>query len=70
MTTAVITIAAGRHQHLWAQQRGLALGDRRPDVYVAVAMGDPQVGPRTVDGPLTGTGEPVSSWARAAGRPS
>lgn len=56
MRTAVITIAAGRHRHLWAQQRGLALGDRRPDVYVAVAMGDPQVGPLTVDGPLAGSG--------------
>lgn len=69
MTTAVITIAAGRHQHLWAQQRGLALGDRRPDVYVAVAMGDPQVGPRTLDGPLTGTGALVLPVELAAGGP-
>ncbi|MEW2166655.1 galactosyltransferase-related protein [Streptomyces sp. NPDC007084] len=41
MRTAVITLAAGRHDHLRRQQAGLAAGTRQPDEYVVVAMDDP-----------------------------
>jgi len=41
--TAVITIVAGRHRHLSAQQLALAAGQLRPDLIVVVAMGDPGV---------------------------
>ena len=37
----VVTIAHGRHHHLRAQHATLARAERRPDVYVIVAMGDP-----------------------------
>ncbi|MEO9325401.1 galactosyltransferase-related protein [Nocardioides sp. C4-1] len=37
----VVTIAHGRRGHLDAQHRSLALGRRRPDHYVVVAMDDP-----------------------------
>lgn len=37
---AVVTIAHGRHHHLAGQHRSLALGSRRPDVYVVVSMND------------------------------
>lgn len=56
MTTAVITIVAGRHDHLLAQQRGLLLGTRHPDLYVVVAMGDPLALQLTAAGPLAGSG--------------
>jgi hypothetical protein len=56
MTTAVITIVRGRHEHLYAQQRGLALGRRRPDLYVVVGMGDPVATGNTGTGPLAGSG--------------
>lgn len=39
----VVTIAHGRHHHLAAQHRSLALGSRRPDLYTVVAMGDPLI---------------------------
>lgn len=39
----VVTVVHGRHEHLRAQQQTLAGGDARPDVYVVVAMGDPDV---------------------------
>lgn len=42
-STAVITIARGRHGHLAGQLWGLARQVRQPDVYVAVAMGDPTI---------------------------
>ncbi|WP_420121713.1 glycosyltransferase family 2 protein [Nakamurella sp.] len=54
--TAVITIARGRHRHLFGQQRGLRLGGRRPDVYVVVGMGDPVAAASGAAGPLAGTG--------------
>ncbi|MGW6714461.1 glycosyltransferase family 2 protein [Streptomyces globisporus] len=44
MRTAVITPAAGRHQHLTLQHRGLAAGSHTPDRYVVVAMDDPELG--------------------------
>ena len=40
MSTAVVTIAHGRHEHLRLQQRSLAAG-ARPDLWVLVAMDDP-----------------------------
>ena len=56
MTTAVITIVSGRHDHLRNQQRGLRSGTRLPDHYVVVAMDDPAALQVTVDGPLAGSG--------------
>ena len=56
MTTAVITIVAGRHDHLLAQQRGLLLGTRVPELYVVVAMGDPLALQLTAAGPIAGSG--------------
>src|SRR5664279_4907347 len=56
MTTAVITIVSGRHDHLRNQQRGLRAGTQRPAHYVVVAMGDPQALQLTADGPLAGSG--------------
>ncbi|MFJ1589295.1 glycosyltransferase family 2 protein [Kitasatospora albolonga] len=44
MRTAVITLAAGRHRHLTLQHRGLAAGSHVPDLYVVVAMDDPDLG--------------------------
>lgn len=41
MSTAVVTIAHGRHDHLRRQQRSLATGSVPPDDVVVVAMGDP-----------------------------
>lgn len=52
MTTAVITIVAGRHRHLRNQQRGLRAGTRLPDHYVVVAMDDPEAIALTLAGPL------------------
>ncbi|MCW2793168.1 MAG: Sugar transferase [Nocardioides sp.] len=40
MTTAVVTIAHGRHGHLRLQHRSLSTGTMLPDSYVVVAMGD------------------------------
>lgn len=40
---AVVTIAHGRHAHLDAQHESLALGSRRPDLYLVVAMDDPEI---------------------------
>ncbi|WP_344303113.1 glycosyltransferase family 2 protein [Nocardioides bigeumensis] len=40
MTSAVVTIAHGRHDHLLAQHGSLAMGSRVPDLYVVVAMDD------------------------------
>jgi GT2 family glycosyltransferase len=40
VSTAVVTIAHGRHDHLRLQQRSLAAGTR-PDLWVLVAMADP-----------------------------
>lgn len=54
MTTAVVTIAAGRHDHLRAQEAGLRSGTAQPDVRVIVAMGDPDVPGATVVVPVDG----------------
>ena len=47
---AVVTIARGRHAHLDRQHLSLAAGSRLPDDYVVVAMDDPAIDARTVDG--------------------
>ncbi|GAB2465109.1 glycosyltransferase family 2 protein [Jatrophihabitans fulvus] len=38
----LVTIAAGRHDHLRLQLRGVSVG-ARPELHVVVAMGDPQI---------------------------
>jgi len=43
VTTAVVTLAHGRHAHLEAQRRSLQAGSRRPDLYVVVAIDDPWI---------------------------
>lgn len=43
MTTAVITIAHGRHDHLALQEAGLRICDPAPDLRVVVAMDDPEL---------------------------
>jgi N-acetylglucosaminyl-diphospho-decaprenol L-rhamnosyltransferase len=40
-TTAVVTLAHGRHDHLRLQHRSLCAGGALPDLYVVVAMDDP-----------------------------
>ena len=52
MSTAVITIAHGRHDHLVAQHRSLVAGSTLPDEYVVVAMDDPDLLGWCPDGPL------------------
>ena len=52
--TAVITIAAGRGVHLRNQQRALAAAAVLPDLYVLVAMDDPDAIAATEAGPLAG----------------
>jgi len=39
----VVTTAHGRHQHLRLQHRSLAASTRRPDIYVVVAIDDPDL---------------------------
>ncbi|MYS09939.1 glycosyltransferase family 2 protein, partial [Streptomyces sp. SID6041] len=41
MRVAVITLVAGRHQHLTLQQQGLAASGLAPDHYVVVTLDDP-----------------------------
>ncbi|SDP38947.1 Glycosyltransferase, GT2 family [Nakamurella panacisegetis] len=55
MTVAVITIVAGRAQHLRNQQIGLARSGRLPDLYVVVAMGDAHAVDQTRCGPMAVT---------------
>ncbi len=43
MRSAVVTLAAGRHEHLRRQHAHLAAAPHRPDDYVVVAMGDPDL---------------------------
>jgi GT2 family glycosyltransferase len=49
---AVITIVAGRHHHLRAQDASLAEADRRFDLRVVVAMDDPSITAVVADGPF------------------
>lgn len=43
MTVAVVTAAAGRHDHLRRQREGLARGSVVPDRHVVVSMGDARI---------------------------
>ena len=43
MSTTVVTLAHGRHDHLRRQQRSLSRGSHVPDDVVVVAMGDPEL---------------------------
>ena len=63
MSTAVITIVAGRHEHLRRQQQGLATGDAIPDVCVVVGMGDAGALDLTRQGPLSRTSAAVLTVA-------
>ena len=42
-TTAVVTLAHGRHTHLANQRRSLAASEVTPDLHVVVAMDDPAI---------------------------
>lgn len=70
MSTAVVTIVRGRHRHLVAQQRGLSLGTRRPDVSVVVGMGDPAAAASVTAGPLAGTGSVLIGFDLAGPPPT
>ena len=43
MRTAVLTVVAGRHDHLRHQLRHLDRSPSRPDTHLVVSMGDPEV---------------------------
>lgn len=58
-TVAVLTLVAGRHDHLRGQIAGLAAGERLPDLHVVAAMGDPDI-----------AGVARDAWAAAAARPA
>jgi GT2 family glycosyltransferase len=71
----VITIVAGRHQHLANQQRGIARGSQLPTDHVVVAIADPDVNnavagrwpsPHLINIDTTATGLPLAR-ARNAG---
>jgi hypothetical protein len=73
--TAIITIVSGRHEHLLAQQRGIASGTQLPDTYVVVSMGDADIQaivgvadpvPTVVELPVTAGRLPLAA-ARNAG---
>jgi N-acetylglucosaminyl-diphospho-decaprenol L-rhamnosyltransferase len=49
---AVVTVVAGRHQHLRAQHAALSESHRRPDHVVVASMGDAEVAQVVDDGPL------------------
>jgi N-acetylglucosaminyl-diphospho-decaprenol L-rhamnosyltransferase len=49
---AVVTVAHGRHDHLCAQHETLTRSTLRPDVYVVVAMDDPDIETRLPPEPL------------------
>lgn len=70
MSTAVVTIVRGRRRHLFAQQRGLRLGSRLPDVSVVVGMGDPAAAASVAGGPLAGTGCTLIGFDLAGPPPS
>ena len=51
-TVAVVTIAHGRHRHLRRQHESLVAGRLLPDLYVVVAMSDPDLEKWHAEGPL------------------
>jgi GT2 family glycosyltransferase len=75
--TAVVTIAHGRHEHLRGQGWGLLQQTRPADVYVVVAMGDPDIpavareqhpAAVTVDLPASTTDLPLAEARNAGAR--
>ncbi|MEJ7702691.1 MAG: galactosyltransferase-related protein [Geodermatophilaceae bacterium] len=74
MRTGVVTIVAGRHDHLARQYDGLRAGLDQPDHHIIVAMGDPDVaavrgrlpGATVLTLPAVGIGLPLGA-ARNAG---
>jgi GT2 family glycosyltransferase len=52
VSTAVVTVVHGRHDHLRRQHTSLAAGSRVPDHVVVVAMGDAEVAGVVAAGPL------------------
>lgn len=69
-TTAVVTIAHGRHRHLRRQHASLSAGILVPDRYVVVAMDDPDLErwrpggaprPRVVRAPVDERGLPLAA---------
>jgi GT2 family glycosyltransferase len=70
MSTALITIAHGRHDHLTRQYEALALSTVRPGLLVIVAMDDPEISRLDLAGPSPlvvelGPGESGLPLARA-----
>jgi hypothetical protein len=64
MRSAVITVVAGRHEHLRRQRAGIAAGTWVPDEHIVVAMGDPAVhglADTVVDVPVSGGGLPLAA---------
>jgi hypothetical protein len=68
VSTAVITIVSGRHQHLLNQQRGLRSGTRLPEHYVVVAMDDSAALRLTGSGPLAGAAPTIHQMSISVGR--
>ncbi|RJQ66993.1 glycosyltransferase family 2 protein [Pseudonocardiaceae bacterium YIM PH 21723] len=69
MRTAMITVTAGRHDHLRRQHEGVLAGSERPQLYLVVAMGDPALSgvvagwsgrPQVVDLPAHGDRLPLA----------
>jgi N-acetylglucosaminyl-diphospho-decaprenol L-rhamnosyltransferase len=52
VTTAVVTIVRGRHDHLARQQQWLARGRALPERVLIVSMGDPDLSDVVAEGPL------------------
>ena len=72
MSTAVITIVAGRHQHLRRQQWALSVQTAPPDFVVVVGMDDAEAAEFTAAGPLPGKRSQIISLnepVRAEGLP-
>ncbi|MGI5128169.1 glycosyltransferase family 2 protein [Pseudonocardia sp. CA-107938] len=60
MRTAVITVVAGRHDHLRRQEQGLATGTRAPDQRIVVAIDDPGVAAALAGRPIVVVDHPTS----------
>jgi N-acetylglucosaminyl-diphospho-decaprenol L-rhamnosyltransferase len=67
--TAVVTVVAGRHEHLRRQQTMLGRCHRRPDLVVVVAMGDPGVERIVAEGPFGDTAVMAHVESESAGLP-
>ncbi|WP_374928371.1 glycosyltransferase family 2 protein [Kytococcus sedentarius] len=66
-TTAVITLAHGRHPHLANQRRSLAASAVAPALHVVVAMDDPEIEEVVAAHPVPGTTTRVVHCERAEG---